>query len=102
MTSLNVRNIGSDIFAIIVVRLLPEQKEDHIPRSHPGSQRRCRSNHPRPMPAHEIESTNIRFERDLAETVFGRKEIATAGAGAGTDSREYRFAGQRVTHAVRV
>jgi len=26
MTSLNVRNIGSDIFALIVVRLLPEQK----------------------------------------------------------------------------
>jgi len=27
------------------------------------------------MPAHEIDSTNIRFERDLAETMFGKKEL---------------------------
>jgi hypothetical protein len=27
------------------------------------------------MPAHEIDSTNIRFERDLTETMFGRKDL---------------------------
>jgi hypothetical protein len=34
-----------------------------------------RTDDPRPMPAHEIDSTNIRFERGLAEAMFGRKEL---------------------------
>jgi len=56
--ALNVRNIGSDICALL-----------DAPRSYPGLQRRCRSNYPRLTPGvRELIQPVSDVERDFAET----------------------------------
>src|SRR5277367_3997665 len=58
MTSLNFRNIGSDICALL-----------DAPRSYPGLQRRCRLNYPRLTPGvRELIQPVSDVERDFAET----------------------------------